>query len=128
MPPQIAATRRYSTRRAELGQSTPRRFTPRARHRFDVARRRAYLGQLSGEPTPWQAATIGSLVAIEWAALAGEALIGDQVAAREAREHRRLFQRLLNDFERTIIAAAAPPEDPLAALHRHLAERREAVG
>jgi hypothetical protein len=55
-----------------------------------------------------QAATIESLVSLEWAAIVAEAE-GGLVGFREAREHRRLFQRLLSDFERSL---AVPAEKP----------------
>jgi hypothetical protein len=86
----------------------PRAFTPRCRDRFQRDRRRGYLARVLAEPTPWQCSTIASLVALEWSALEAEARIGDLAAAREAREHRRLFQRLLADFERSLAAPAAP--------------------
>lgn len=117
MPPQIAADRHYRTRRADLGHYLPRRFGQRSRHRFDVARRRSYLGQIGGTPSPWQAATIDGLIALEWAALVGEA-DGGIPALRESREHRRLFQRLLADFEKTVQSLATAPVDPMEAIRR----------
>jgi hypothetical protein len=95
-----------------LGRFTPRRFTPSARWRFGRARRAEYLGRLAGEPTPWQAATIDGLMRLEWEALAAEAE-GGLTAYREGRELRRMFQRLLADFERSIPPPAA--ERPLSA-------------
>jgi hypothetical protein len=102
MQPQNAANRRPASRRAELGLTMPRAFTARCRDRFQRDRRRAYLARISGDPSQWQSATIASLIALEWAALEAESRIGDLTAAREAREHRRLFQRLLADFERSV--------------------------
>jgi hypothetical protein len=55
-----------------------------------------------------QSATIESLVSLEWAAIVAEAE-GGLLGFREAREHRRLFQRLLSDFERSLSSAQAPP-------------------
>jgi hypothetical protein len=67
--------------------------------------------------------TIGSLVSLEWSALAAEARIGDMVAARDAREHRRLFQRLLADFERSILLPVTAT-NPGRALDEHIAKLR----
>ena len=124
MPPQIAATRPYRTRRTDLGHYVPRRFSVRSRHRFEVTRRRAYLARIVAPPSPWQTTTISTLVALEWSALEAESHIGDMYAAREAREHRRLFQRLLADFERSLTPPTAPVPDPMQALHDHLARRQ----
>jgi hypothetical protein len=121
---QSTAERRHSTRRAELGHHVPRRFTKRSRHRFDVTRRRAYLGRIAGPPTPWQSATIDGLIALEWSALEGEHRLGDAVAARDAREHRRLFQRLLSDFERSLTAPPPRPPRTLQEAAAQIAARR----
>jgi hypothetical protein len=58
-----------------------------------------------------QVATIETLVSLEWAAIVAEAE-GGLVGFREAREHRRLFQRLLGDFERSLAVPPAPPPPP----------------
>lgn len=120
--PQVATSRHYSTRRAEVGHYLPRRFSSRSRHRFDVARRRAYLSRLPAAPSAWQASTIDALIAIEWAALEAESRLGDTAAAREAREHRRLLMRLMSDFERSL-TASAPPSRRLSLAERILAEQ-----
>jgi hypothetical protein len=41
------------------------------------------------------------------------------IAGREAREHRRLFQRLLSDFEKSLVAPARKltPAEILAEIH-----------
>jgi hypothetical protein len=120
-----ATIRRPASRRAELGQSMPRAFTARCRDRFQRDRRRGYLARLAdGAPTPWQASTIASLVGLEWSALEAEARIGDMAAGREAREHRRLFQRLLADFERSLAPPAAKPPT-LADLKREVFSARD---
>ena len=80
-----------------------------------------YLARIAGAPSEWQAATIDSLVATEWSALVAEA-DGSLPALRDAREHRRLFQRLLADFERSLVAApAAKKGPPQLTLEEHLA-------
>jgi hypothetical protein len=113
LQPQIAADRQYSTRRAELGNYHPRRFGARSRLRFDRARRRDYLARFGKPPSAWQSSTIASLVALEWSALSAEAQIGNMIAAREAREHRRLFQRLLAEFERSLQPTNTQRVDPM---------------
>jgi hypothetical protein len=118
-----AATRLYASRRAELGFSMPRAFTARCRDRFQRDRRRGYLARVAGNASPWQSSTIATLIALEWAALEAESRIGDLTAARESRENRRLFQRLLADFERSLTLSAGEPVDPMEQLHRHLARR-----
>ena len=124
----LSSPPRAPTRRDPLARYRPRAFTQNSRWRFCHNRRTIYLARLGdAAPTDHQAALIESLVELEWSTLAAEAQ-GGITAFREGRELRRLFLRALADFERTITAATAVPEDPLAALHRHLAERREAVG
>jgi hypothetical protein len=51
---------------------------------------------------------------LEWGALEAEQRLGDLAAARESREHRRLFQRLLADSERSLITPVAI--DPMEAI------------
>jgi hypothetical protein len=51
------------------------------------------LARFSGEPTNWQRKTIESMLKLEWAAEVAEHE-GGLVGLREAREHRRLFQKL----------------------------------
>ena len=125
MPPQIAMPRRSSTQRRELGTYTPRRFTPRCRERFLRDRRRRYLSRISGAPSGQQAALIMTLGSLEWSALEAESRNGDIAAAREAREHRRLFQRLLTDFERSI--PPPPGERPPTLSDLFRADRPEVM-
>jgi hypothetical protein len=116
-----------TTRRNPLGTYTPTSFSQPSRWRFGRHRRAAYLARIVGKPSAWQAATIASLVALEWNCLVCEAKHTDLQAAREGREHRRLYQRLLADFERSIATAAKPAEvDPQEALRRHMAGWRAA--
>jgi hypothetical protein len=107
------AQRRHSTNARETGRYLPRRFNRVTRERFLRARRRAYLARISGAPSDAQSAMIQSLGTLEWSALAAEAEAG-LVGFREGREHRRLFQRLLADFERSVASARA--EKPPASL------------
>jgi hypothetical protein len=115
-------TRQNQPHRNEIGRPMPRRFSRPARIRFERDRRRRYLAELPcGPPTNQQAARIESLIRCEWFALKAEAegtLQGD----REAREHRRLLDRLLVDFERGL-APSAPPQKTLA---EHLAAKQAA--
>jgi hypothetical protein len=121
---------RRKTVRQELGRYVPRQFNPLTRERFLRDRRRRHLARVpTASPSDEQAATIQSLASLEWAALASEA-DGSLQGLREAREHRRLFQRLLGDFERSL--AVPPPRGPTrpAVDRRQLLndylERREA--
>src|SRR5215472_795537 len=94
------------TRRREMGRLMPRRFSKTAWWRFSRDRRRRYLDKLPAPPSNEQATRIDSLVRLEWNALKAEA--EDSIAAnREGREHRRLLDRMLADFERSIASASA---------------------
>ena len=100
------APSRTITRRSPLGRYNPKAFGAPSRWRFRRDRRTSYLARLPGPPDDWAGATIESLIALEWSALKAEAentLAGD----REGREHRRLYQRLLDDFERGLAKTAA---------------------
>ena len=125
MTTQPHAARRIATLRREMGCYTPRRFNALTRERFLRDRRRKWLARLpAGSLTDAQAAMIQTLAALEWSALAAEDEGGLQ-GFRESREHRRLFQRLLADFERSLAAMTAQePIDPAAAIHAHFAARR----
>ena len=89
----------------------PQVFTRTSWRRFSRDRHRAYLADLSAPPTTEQVARIDSLVRHEWAALKAEA-IGTLAADREAREHRRLFNRLLADHAEALRPPTAPREQP----------------
>jgi hypothetical protein len=104
---------RIITQGRSLGRSTPRVFTQTAWWRFAADRRRRYVSRIPGKPNDAQAALVQSLIRLEWSALRAESegtLMGD----REGREHRRLFQRLLDDFERGLAKSVAA-EKPMDA-------------
>jgi hypothetical protein len=90
------------------GRYVPKKFTDLSRQRFLRDRRRRYLSRIpDGKPSDSQAALIQSLASLEFAALEAESRFTDMIAGREAREHRRLFQRLLSDFEKSLTALPA---------------------
>jgi len=99
------------TWRRVSGRPMPQVFTRTSWRRFSRDRHRAYLADLSAPPTTEQVARIDSLVRHEWAALKAEA-IGTLAADREAREHRRLFNRLLADHAEALRPPTAPREQP----------------
>jgi hypothetical protein len=102
---QVAASRRNST----LGRYTPRRFNPVTRERFIRDRRFRYLAQLPDPPSDREASRIEAMVRLEWSACKAEA-DGSLTALREAREFRRLLERLRDDWERALtkpVGAAA---------------------
>jgi len=104
----------------------PRRFSKPAWHRFNRDRRRRYLADLLGSPpNNEQAARIESLVRIEWSALRAEAE-GTLAADREAREHRRLLDRLLGDWKRTLATLPVKPLSPAVHLANRAAGRTAA--
>jgi hypothetical protein len=116
---QAGAIERISTQRRETGRLMPRRFSKPAWYRFSRDRRRRYLARLPGQPSERDAARIDAMVRLEWQALKAEAE-GTLQADREAREHRRLLDRLVSDFERSLASSpAAKPtaREILAAIH-----------
>jgi hypothetical protein len=102
-------------RQADFSQrnTTPRRFTALVKSRFLPGRERLYRERIDGEPTDRQVALIQTLARLEWSALKAEwyASRTEGVASlssdRESREHRRLYDRLLDEFETTL---APPPK------------------
>jgi len=104
--------------------SRPHRYVPRSlsvhsKWRFNRRRRAEYLAQVNGTPSPWQVAAIESLIRREWVtrlAEHGDDLDGTIRADRE-------YQKLLADFRRSIVAAAARPAMSLAEHNRAIAER-----
>jgi hypothetical protein len=101
------------------GRTTPRVFSKPAWYRFSRGRRARYVSRIIGTPSDSQAALVQTLIRLEWSALRAEdagTLMGD----REGREHRRLFQRLLDDFERGLAKPAAKVT-PVAELDAHYA-------
>lgn len=113
MTTQPHETAQIRTRRAELGRPTPRRFTHTSWLRFARDRRRRYLGSIPGTATDRQIAQIEAMVRLEWQAHKAEA-DGSLQADREAREFRRLLDRLLADFSRTVPAPGAERVPTLA--------------
>jgi len=116
-------TSRRSTRRHEPGRLTPRALSRPAWQRFDRDRRRRYLAELPGPPTNEQSTRIESLIRCEWFALKAE-VEGTLRGDREAREHRRLLDRLLGDFERSL---AKPMVEPKPLNYTQHVARRDAA-
>jgi hypothetical protein len=115
----------FQSRRSEMGSPMPRRFSKTAWWRFARDRRRRYLAQLSGPPSHGQAAMVETLVRLEWAALKHEA-DGSLAADRVALDSRRLYQRVLADFERSLPKSPPPARPPSLAEHLgKVAARRE---
>jgi hypothetical protein len=120
---QVAVSRRNST----LGRYVPRRFNAVTRERLFRDRMWRYLAQLPGPPTDRQAQTIQTLCRLEYSALKAEAS-DDLRALREAREFRRLLERLRDDWERAIDKSAAK-EHPrsIAEYYARVAAEKEAA-
>jgi len=87
--------------RSRLTGINPRNFTKTSWWRFSRDRRARYVSRISGELADVQAALVENMISLEWAALQAEAE-GGLVGLREGRAHRRLFQKLLDDFERSL--------------------------
>jgi hypothetical protein len=120
-------------RRAKVTYSGPRRVTVNSHREFRLRRRAEYLARIPGEPTDRQRSTIESMLQLEWAAIVAEHQ-GDLVGFREMREHRRLLDRLLGDFERSLVpkapAKSARSGPSQIAIEDHLAQlgaRNDAV-
>jgi hypothetical protein len=107
------------------GRLIPRSFSKQAWHRFDQDRRRLYLDDLGGLPSHSQACRIDALIRLEWLANKYEAQ-GTLQADREAREHRRLLERLRADWERSL--AKPPAVEATPNLTEHLARRAAREG
>jgi len=114
--PQGGVARQRVTLRQETGTYVPRQYSTTARYRFLRDRRRHHLSRVPAAPSPSQTALALSLARLEWGALKAESmdtLQGD----REGREFRRLFQRLLGEFEETLPKPVSePPPKPVAAV------------
>jgi hypothetical protein len=122
-------------RRTELGRYMPVSFSKKSWWRFYLERRRGYLAELPGPPTNQQAARIENMIREEWSALKADAE-GTSESAKNAREHRRLFDRLLSDHVRQAtgdsnVAASTKARrgPPVITLEEHMAqlERRQEV-
>lgn len=91
-----------------------------SRERFFRDRKRRYMARIIGEPTDQQLALVQSMTRLEWAACVAESA-GGLAGLRDSREHRRLFMRLMGDFERGLVEAATPrpmtPAEAMAAIH-----------
>jgi hypothetical protein len=110
------------TQNRVLGRTIPRSLSIHAARRFGVDRRARYLARLGGrEPTDAQAALIQSLISTEWTAVRNESL-GTLPADRLALDARRLFTKLLAEFERSL--RAPPPAERPPSLAEVLAEPR----
>jgi hypothetical protein len=100
----------------------PRQFNTLTRTRFLKSRRLRHLARVQGEPTDAQHAMARSMATLEWGALVGEN-DGSIRGLHEAREHRRLLLKIIDDFERSLAPRPAPPpapastEDILAGIH-----------
>ncbi|MGH7054940.1 MAG: hypothetical protein ACREE4_22490 [Stellaceae bacterium] len=70
---------------------------------------------LPGVPSAREAGRVDAMVTFEWQALKAEAL-GTIRSDREAREFRRLLDRLLRDFELSVGAPRLSTDEILAAL------------
>jgi len=95
---------------------SPRQFNALARRRFLKARRLYHLARVQGEPTEAQIAMARSMAMFEWGALAGEHE-STLASLREAREHRRLLLRVLEDFENSLQSPSGRVGKRLAGLH-----------
>jgi len=102
--------------RSRLTGINPRNFTKTSWWRFSRDRRARYVSRISGELADVQAALVENMISLEWAALQAEAE-GGRVGLREGREHRRLFQKLLDDFEATLQPPTRQVGKRLAGLH-----------
>jgi hypothetical protein len=119
------AAARILTQGRELGgRSTPRVFSKPAWYRFSRDRRRRYVARIVGVPTDAQAALIQTLIRVEWSALKAEAE-GTLLADRHALDARRLFQRVLADFERSCIPPKGRAGPAMPTLEQHLQMLRE---
>ena len=84
--------------RSRLTGINPRNFSKTSWWRFSRDRRARYVSRIAGALTDVQAALVENMISLEWAALQAEAE-GGLVGLREGREHRRLFQKLLDDLQ-----------------------------
>jgi hypothetical protein len=92
---------------SQLGRSEPRSLSVYAWQRFRNDRRDRYTSRIEGMPTDNQAAMIQTMIQLEWAAYRAEAE-GSVRFLHEAREHRRLWMRMMADFERSLVKPPAP--------------------
>jgi len=102
--------------RSRLTGINPRNFTKTSWWRFARDRRARYVSRIAGALTDVQAALVENMISLEWAALLTEAK-GGLVGLREGREHRRLYQKLLDDFEATLQPPTRQVGKRLTGLH-----------
>jgi len=94
--------------RSRLTGINPRNFSKTLWWRFSRDRRARYVARCpEGELTDVQAALIENIIFLEWAALRADAE-GGLIGFKEGREHRRLFQRLVYEFESSLKVRRAP--------------------
>jgi hypothetical protein len=106
---------------------SPRQFNALARRRFLKARRLHHLARVQGEPTEAQTAMASSMATCEWAALHGEHE-GTLRSLREAREHRRLWLKVMADFDRSLRPKEASASQPKERRAPRLSEIVSGVG
>ena len=103
---------RVSNRRPyHRSRPMPRQFSKWAWYRFARDRRRRYLDRLTGPLSNEQDARIEAMARLEWAALKANDE-GSIRSDQQAREHWRLLDRLMKDFERELAEPAAPASPP----------------
>jgi len=107
------------THRRILGRTIPRSASVYAERRFKIDRAARYAARIKGQPSDHQSALIQSLVATEWTAVRNER-IGEMHTDRLALDARRLFSRLLAEFENTL--KKPPPVEAPPTLAEVLAE------
>ena len=90
--------------RSRLTGINPRNFSKTSWWRFARDRRARYVSRIAGALTDVQAALVENMIMLEWSALSAENE-GGLAGLREGREHRRLYQKLLDDFERSLMPA-----------------------
>jgi hypothetical protein len=81
----------------------PRSWNQRTRVRFLTKRRRYWLAQVSGVPSPRMIALADSIAQLEWSIAVCENQ-GDIAALRDLKEHIRLRDRLLDTFLKSLSA------------------------
>ena len=95
----------------------PRSWNARTRVRFITRQQRHWLSRCPGTPTERQVALAQSIAQLAWAiALAEHA--GDIGAMRDLREHVRLKDRMVADFEKMLVVKWALTNDFQAARRR----------
>ena len=107
LPGFLSVHPRSPTRLNPLGRYTPKSLSDQSRRRFWRERTTEYLARIDGAPTTRQATLIEKMIKLEWSSLVVERQSDVVVGLREAREHTRLFTKLLQDFEESLPKPAA---------------------